>query len=342
MAGAMVWAVSVDDNSARHIAEVKSGLDCRCVCPGCLAVLEAVNSENPAWKRRPHFRHHKSPELENCTEAGIVAAIKAVFSDLDVITLPSIKATAEARAPDGTVFRETLREEAQPSEISSYEFLDTTDAVLTLSDGEKVYVRLIASGSINAKLSPKQTQFAEVVIDISDAVLSTADRATLRQYISLSQADRMWCHHQRMQSLLESAQKRVDKKAEEYVVSRTQVDGQRSQYRTGQASNNIRVPPAVVERREENFVWTKGFIARDAKRRRGVMLVRNYHENPSVSGRKIPPIPFDKILSDAASARNVGDDLASLLSKWDEEYKLCGFIKPITDVLLVSGLVRRG
>lgn len=216
MASAMVWALSRAGRMAIHITEARSGLDCDCICPGCDATLEAVNSQNPDWKRRPHFRHQKSDELKSCGDAAFVAAIKSCISEMDEFVTPACENTAEVRAPGGRMVNSTLSSEESLGKVVAYEFVDVTDAVLTLENGQQIYVRLIASGRFDG--TAKQGPLAEIVIDLTDPVLRTADRATLRRHISLGAERRTWCRNQVWDVKQAEAKRLADVKASEYLT----------------------------------------------------------------------------------------------------------------------------
>jgi len=210
----MVWATRLKNNIAAHISEVPSGLACECVCPGCSATLEAVNSENPFWKKRPHFRHYNVPELSDCETKAVLKAAKETFSKGNKFLTPEKMVSATVRSKSGKIFTEDRLIPSDVQEITAYDFVDSTDAILTLSNGQKIYVRLIATGKLSDYSSPKQTQFAEVLVDISDPVLRTANRDVLREHITLSPEQRKWCSNQidspLQKELLMTAQKAAD------------------------------------------------------------------------------------------------------------------------------------
>lgn len=192
----MVWATRMVDGTASHISEVIHGLGCECICPGCQALLEAVNSENPYWKKRPHFRHYNTPELYDCEIKAVIQAAKDNLSKGSKFLIPEKVISATVKSQQGKTFTEQRIFPGEIQEITAYDFVDATDAILTLSNGLKVYVRLIATGKFIEHTQPKQTQFAEVLIDISDPVLKTANRDILRQHITLSPDQRKWCSNQ--------------------------------------------------------------------------------------------------------------------------------------------------
>lgn len=210
----MVWATRRKNNIAAHISEVPSGLACDCICPGCSATLEAVNSENPFWKKRPHFRHYNAPELSDCETKAVMKAAKETFSKGNKFLTPEKMVSVTVRSKSGKSFTEERLIPSDVQEITAYDFVDSTDAVLTLSNGQQIYVRLIATGKLSDYSNPKQTQFAEVLIDISDPVLRTANRDVLREHITLSPEQRKWCSNQidssLQKELLMAAQRAAD------------------------------------------------------------------------------------------------------------------------------------
>lgn len=214
----MVWATRLKNNIATHISEVQTGLACDCICPGCNATLEAVNSENPYWKKRPHFRHHNAPELNDCETKAVLKAAKESFSKGSKFLIPEKVVSATVKSKSGRSFTEERVIPSETQEITAYDFIDATDAILTLSNGQRVYVRLVATGKLSDHTSPKQTQFAEVLIDISDPVLKTADREVLRQHITLSPEQRQWCSNQIDSSLQKELLIAAQKAADEHDV----------------------------------------------------------------------------------------------------------------------------
>jgi hypothetical protein len=207
----IVWANDAD-GVARHIMEVETGLLCHCTCPGCNAKLEAVNSKNPNWKRRPHFRHYDASESGYCSQRAILAAARQMVQEVKEIKLPSFDVTRQVSSQAGKIFTGHANEPEQMVSVDAVEFVDSTDAVLTLAGGQKVLLRLIATTKRTIK--PKQTVMGEIVINLADPVLQAADPEAMRQHITLADSARTWCHHYNeaklMQQALEDAQQQLD------------------------------------------------------------------------------------------------------------------------------------
>lgn len=214
----IVWASDAVTNAARHISEVRTGLACNCVCPGCAAKLEAVNAENPLWKRRPHFRHYQAPELENCAQQSVLTGAREALKQIIDIQLPEVHVKRFVSAQDQMEFAGEAIQPEQRVAVDAVELVDATDAILTLAGGEKIYVRLVATAKRPADI--KQTLLSEILIDISDPVLRTADPETLRQHITLGVRAKHWCNHLREPDLIAEADAAAQMKASKYWEDR--------------------------------------------------------------------------------------------------------------------------
>lgn len=328
----MVWATRVADRAAIHIGEVRSGLACGCTCPGCGAILEAVNSENPFWKRRPHFRHHDSHELDDCAVAALLASSRAALIEVTDFALPELVAEGKATSSEGKVFTETLREPSEVQGVTAYEFVDTTDAVLTLADGQQVYVRLIAAGVSRGDLQAKQTVFAEIIIDISDPMLRTADRDALRRHISLNPGSRIWCGNQRVAELQRLADEIARARAGEH---RPDVPNFVPRPGLSESMSDQTAPPSR-SREPIGYVWA---VTAPSITSAKVRQVRAFYQDGAYR-HYAPRIDYDQVLSHAQRARAEGRDLREELARWQSSYSLYDDLKPVLAVLVAAGLVR--
>jgi hypothetical protein len=282
------------------------------------------------------------PELEDCSTTALVRAARAAIGDIDSFLLPGLSVDGTATSPDGKVFTETVREPAQTARIAGYEFVDTTDAVLTLSGGQQVYVRLVAARIPPEGLPAKQGAMAEVAIDISDPVLRTADAGVLRQHISLSLAGRIWCHHQRTSELRAKAIDLAMRRAADHWAARpnatTPAHVEPAQRNGSPKPFGLSPRPAESFRgNSSSYAWTRGPLPtdREAKIRQ---IRRLYHDG--AYRHYAPRINYDQVLREARQARAEGRDLRLLLETWRTAFDLGDDLKPITAVLAVAGLVR--
>lgn len=214
----IVWANDAASKAARHISEVRTGLSCNCVCAGCEARLEAVNAENPLWKRRPHFRHIQAPELEDCAQKAILTGAREMLMQAAEIALPEFRAKSVVAAQDKIEFSAEVTNLEQRVAVLAVELVDAADAILTLADGQQIYVRLVAKAKRPTDV--KQTLLSEVLIDLSDPVLRTADPETLRQHITLGAGAKHWCSHLRKPDLLAEAEAAAQAKADKHWTDR--------------------------------------------------------------------------------------------------------------------------
>lgn len=187
----IVWANDLN-GVARYILEVQTGLDCNCVCPGCGARLEAVNAQNPYWKKRPHFRHYQAPELEDCATSAVLTAAKEIVKTITELKLPSFEVAKEVKTSSGRKFTGKAKVAEEIVQVTAAEFIDSTDAILTLADGQKIRLRLVAKARRSS--DPTEPVMGEIAIDLSAPVLQTADPQALREHITLSGSGRTWCH----------------------------------------------------------------------------------------------------------------------------------------------------
>lgn len=313
----MVWATQIQNDLAVHISEVPLGLRCACVCPGCRSPLEAVNSENPHWKRRPHFRHHSAPETLECELAGVITAVQAVLAKCPEFRLPDLIAQGVAQAKSGQVFRKELVEPGTVEAIREYAFVDVTDAVLTLASGEQVYVRLVAHGDSLSRLIAKQALLAEVVLDISDPALRSASWSELRQHVTFGSRKSYWCSHEMLPRLQARAQELVDQDAIAH-------DARMQRVAQDLAANQARTQLLASAHQPHHASSSK------------VQVLINLYRNGAYR-LYAPVIDYDLILREAKQAVDGRRGLDDLLIEWALRYKMGDDMVPITRVLRAAG-----
>ena len=156
-------------------------------------------------RRKPVF----APKNRLCPGA------KKILAEVTEIELPEFRVRRSASAPDGKQFSIENTEPPSHVQVNAIEFVDHADAIMTLEDGRQIYVRLIAKAM--PRLSdPKQTLLAEIVIDIADPELRTADPETMRKHITLAPEARYWCHLVRAGELIMLAEAEVQRQADLY------------------------------------------------------------------------------------------------------------------------------
>lgn len=317
----MVWATRNGDGTAAHISEVVRGLACDCACPGCQAQLEAVNSENPYWKKHPHFRHHNVPESVVCEVAAVTQAAKQVLSEVKEFQLPDSVVIGEAKSVDGKLFSHRIDQPGPVLAVTQYTSVDATDAILTLADGQMIYVRLVATGIPITGEPPKQTKFAEVIIDISDPVLRTANRDVLRQHISLTPEQRRWCSKPDLTDLQGQADTTAQSLANAHIPS------------SNDPREKLKALRALFEARERGAAVPPRTRSDD---RTDLQKIRAFY-NDGAYRHYAPRIMFDVVISEAKAAQDAGMAVGQLFSQWNERYKLHNDLHPIAKVLSAAG-----
>lgn len=170
----IAWGRSKETNLPVHVFGVKKGLDCNLVCPNptCAIDLEAVNSENPSAKRRPHLRHTILPaNAGDCAEAvNILVAKEATRNLVGALTLPSfsVEATVIDIADKVHKGRASI-DEQQVSLILDQIFDDEAIAEFHTPDGRTLYLLLKANAQIPTNAKP---QSAVLALDLKGTAIS--------------------------------------------------------------------------------------------------------------------------------------------------------------------------
>ena len=305
-----------EDGAIVHIAEVPTGLACDCSCLACSGRLEAVNSENPNWTRRPHFRHHHCVEQPDCT---LRSARRAALDHL--ARLPRIELPGNRRHHGETVA------------INRTRLVDTTSLVLTLDDGREVLVRLVAT--LGGE-EPTQSLIPEVLIELPKETLLSATSDELRRHLATGPGNRAWCLTQVSPASSAPITRPAGPSGNTPVVQSPQ-----SRELPDLNMNQRQNVDALVSRstRAKNaWRWTVGPVPVDRGQTRGP---RKFYQDGAyrIAG---PKINYDVVLRDAESARSRGDNLQDLLEKWQKQYRLGDDLAPVTRILHVAGIICAG
>ena len=330
----IVWA-NDKDGVARHIMEVESGLGCKCTCPGCNVRLEAVNSRNINWKRRPHFRHHEAQELDDCVENALLVAARKMVRETKVIELPGYEVTRQVSSADGKVFSGKASEAEKVVAVEAVEFIDATDAFLTLAGGQRLLIRLVAT--TKRVVEPKQSIIGEIVIDVADPVLRTADPDTMRQYISLGKSARRWCHHVNEAALTRAAQDDANSLRDIHVN------------RLVQMKNTVRVEERPSERTNTHALSTTEYLQNQPQSRKlkgGTSYC--WSSGIPLSIAKIsrryqglwPRWDWKAVMEYGEACRNRGDELETAILLACQKFGFSEKNPVVRDAWLASGVLR--
>ncbi len=182
----IVFATDVATGRARHVREVKTGLACGCICPGCQAPLEAVNAESLSYRRRPHFRHAERPFESSCADRSLEAGLREASASISRVSLPA--ATSEV----GQIFPGLAHPTPGDIEISEFEVVDATTALLHVPDGRVLRV-LLRARSWGDGVNPPGFDLAVTLPDEDTELQSIADLAS---HVALDPDQWRWCSRQ--------------------------------------------------------------------------------------------------------------------------------------------------
>lgn len=160
-----------------HVTETQTGLACNCTCAVCKSKLEGVNVFNQGI-RRPHFRHYELPATGICGIRTAVLALGDAIRKAKRIMLP--------RLDDGP-----YRVAATEVGVAGTHFEDEFSAILTLEDGRRLLVRLVASG-VPHPSSDTAADVAIVDLQVSDASIAAEDPDGLRRMLAQGLVKAKW------------------------------------------------------------------------------------------------------------------------------------------------------
>jgi len=353
----IVWASDRTTGAARHISEAHRGLACDCTCVGCGSVLEAVNSENPNPKRRMHFRHPDRDETDACVTGAVLAGARAQLRPGESLMLPAYTVTGSARAADGREFHALEQSPQRRVGIEQLQWIDETDAVLTLADGRQLRIRLVAvSGALSAERTGSEEQLAEILIDVSDPALRDADPEALRAHITLDTAAKRWCQHWQASELVAEATRVAQGKADQYWQDKQAAAAARVPAvppappvsRILSESDATTLGPTVTPglpsrgwlsgsrpRAEPMWAASRQVTPEDRKKALGIAQAVYYNGDRGAA----PRIDYPALIEEAIAARAIQQPLRDKLAEWQSRYRMVE-LKPILDVLRAAQIVR--
>ena len=344
---------------AKHISEVPRGLACGCTCVGCGSVLEAVNSENPTPKLRMHFRHSDGEETETCVTGAVLAGARAQLTVGTPLILPAYSVNGSAKAVDGREFNALEQSAQSRATIEQIQWIDETDALLTLADGRQLRVRLLAvSGGLGVQRLGDDNHLAEILIDVSDPLLRDADPEELRSRITLDTAAKRWCHHWQASELVDEATRVAQSKADSYwadkqaaaAVEAVPANPPNAPVSRILGNADVSTSPRYVEsggapqrvwlsgsqpRAEPMWAASRQVAAEDRKKALSLAQAVYYNGDRGAA----PHINYPALLEEAIEARAGSQPLQGKLIEWQSRYNMAE-MKPILDVLRAARIIR--
>lgn len=224
----------------------------------------------------------------------------------------------------GKVFTGKAKAEEEVVQVTAAEFVDATDAILTLASGQQIRLRLVATAKRSS--DPTVPVMGEITIDLTDPLLQTADPETLREHIALSGSARKWCHFAGAQALEQHALNDANAQWESFIARRS-IPPPENKLQTVVPPEPKLVPPAPVLKQHISTTNLAGSL-RSLNRRDKVVRCYWRAVNPDTSKWK-PLIPtwgaifgqqYYDLLDAAMTARDIKRDATEALTATANEY----------------------
>jgi hypothetical protein len=264
----MAWAADRYTGAAKYILEVDRGLRCQCVCPGCGSQLAAVNSRNPNWRKRPHFRHTAGIETHECAvlsarHALLWALTDRTGSDALSFDLPARTVNAQTTGLSGRVYAGSASAATMRVVPEAVTLVDAQSVVIRLRDGRQIFVQVLATLERQSDVPAEHRAVIQVVASPRDlsalAGLSPDEvRAGLRVLLGQGQ----WCRHWEDEALKGAATLAAVNEASLHIDVDEGLDDERAN--TYESALHLAVKQIIEEAREINLPSLEARIERDA------------------------------------------------------------------------------
>jgi hypothetical protein len=158
--------------------------------------LVAINASKDEIQMRPHFRHPKGALRESCMVVAGRAAALRIWREDGWIELPRRRRSATAIGFSGQGYEAWAETEPKRVRISDVSYLDTAQALLTLTGGQQVLVELRGRfGADYAGAESRGMQIPTLSIEVDGAALSGLDAAQIRSRLRLLPDPMCWRSH---------------------------------------------------------------------------------------------------------------------------------------------------
>jgi hypothetical protein len=199
----LAFGLRVDGRLA-HISEVRSGLACRCHCPGCGALLVARKGDQV----QHHFGHHGAAGERPChggPETALHRFAKDLLASKLTLVLPPVHRDGERQPlhPGGNYRFDAALLEHRLGAI-------VPDVIVRRADRELLVEFQVTHACGPDKIAwIEKLDLAAVEIDLS-GLIQSAPREALEDAI-LSRAPRRWLHNPKLQRVPAVLAERVDR-----------------------------------------------------------------------------------------------------------------------------------
>lgn len=193
----LAWGIETATGVVRHIRDVPSartGRACGIECVGCGRPLEAFNGGATTWIHRPHFRHPKGTQREDCEMVVARLAVVDALTIGNVVTLPARHRSGAWIGLSGTRYEAWRNFPAERAHIKTISYSDRTRALITLADGRQLAVMLRGDFSLQAG-DPSDLSCLTIEAGAHSALLGELSPEELRERLTLQPEVLAWqCH----------------------------------------------------------------------------------------------------------------------------------------------------
>lgn len=215
----MAWAVRIDSLRPVHVVMLgrdETGLACKCRCPGCGSLVQAVNVGHAATYylkpgvTRPFFRHHQTPQGEGCKHSVARLATLHLLFERDEIALPVPRAAGTFQGISGAEYKRHSEGHALTVAVIGKQWIDDHSARLTLDGGKVICLRL----STSTRVDEGEEVDGVLTIDVDDPDVANWSAEQILAKVQLDGPWLRWVRHWDDESLAAQAQQCAQDAAE--------------------------------------------------------------------------------------------------------------------------------
>lgn len=263
------FALRTADGQFVSPEEVRRGLACNCVCPGCAHPVQAKQGTERVW----HFAHAKASECAGAYEKSVHETAKQMLRDRKELLLPTLAVTVQTLDAFHRLQRET-----ETIFEAKHVTLEACKAGQVIKDVSPDLVgmlrgrQLLIEVTVFHRLMPdkrerlEKTGLAVLEIDLSEFKTKQATRADLEAALFVREDNRRWVSHPAQSAveerLMESLRKRLAAAEAEWSEQEKKAQAERAALRAQLEA--LRVQPAQRQAPvSQGLYWRAGFPAEE-------------------------------------------------------------------------------